>query len=108
MGLGINQGIQGKTLRRVRCRVRPRPKQRQTFDSLQNRFISRLQYVARVKSNGVKFLTQLAKRLRQDNQEGIYENLKYVDECNYDDISTLKTENIDLRRELELLRSVVI
>lgn len=47
----------------------------------------------------------------RDNQQCINENLKYVGEqaeCNYDDISTLKTENINLRRELELLRSVVI
>lgn len=47
----------------------------------------------------------------RDNQQGINENLKYVGEqaeCNYDDISTLMTENISLRRELELLQSVVI
>lgn len=47
----------------------------------------------------------------RDNQQGLNENLKHVGEqaeCNYDDISTLKTENINLRRELELLRSVVI
>lgn len=47
----------------------------------------------------------------RNNQQGINEKLTYVGEqakCNYDDISTLKTENINLRRELELLRSVVV
>lgn len=46
----------------------------------------------------------------RNNQKGINKNLKTVEEqaeSNYD-ISTLKTENISLRRELELLLSVVI
>lgn len=47
----------------------------------------------------------------RDNQQGINKNLKYIGEQaerNYEDISTLRTENFNLRRELELLRSVVI
>lgn len=61
-------------------------------------------------SRSLKNLQNNFKEMR-DNQQGLNENLKYVGEqaeCNYDDISTLKTENINLRRELELLRSVVI
>ena len=44
-------------------------------------------------------------------QSDLNAKLNYVSEqaeCNYDELSTLKSENIFLRKELELLRSVVI
>lgn len=48
--------------------------------------------------------------LRNDQDE-MSDKLRFVSEqaeCNYDEVSTLKSENLQLRRELDLLRSVVI
>lgn len=85
---------------------KPIPRHRPTTNSLQNR----LNASPDVNVMASRYLQNNFKEMR-DNQQGINKNLKYIGEQaerNYEDISTLKTENFNLRRELELLRSVVI